>query len=64
MSNVVAINSEVSASQLKLYADAICFSSVGIGDAEIASRLGLPQWLVASWIKNWRDVEALAAGAA
>jgi hypothetical protein len=62
--NVVALNSEVSSAQLKHYADAICFSSVGIGNAEIAVRLGLPEWLVTSWIKNWREVEALAAGAA
>jgi len=62
--NVVAINSEVSNAQLKLYADAICFSSVGLGEPEIAARLGLPEWLVAAWIKNWREAEFAASGAA
>jgi hypothetical protein len=58
--NVVALNADVSAGQLKQYADVICFSQVGLRDAEISARLDLPEYLVARWIKNWSDIEAAA----
>ena len=58
--NVVALNSEVGSGQLKHYDDAICFSQIGLGSHEISARLDIPEYLVASWIKNWRETEALA----
>lgn len=58
--NVVALNSEVRTGQLKHYADAICFSQVGLEASEISTRLDLPEYLVSAWIKNWRDTEAQA----
>jgi hypothetical protein len=58
--NVVTLHSEVGSGQLKHYADAICFSQVGLGASEISTRLDLPEYLVCAWIKNWRDTEAQA----
>ena len=55
---VIAFNDEVSKGQLKLYADVICFSQVGLKDAEISARLGLPEHLVTAWIGNWIDMES------
>lgn len=60
---VIAFNSEVSKGQLKQYADAVCFSQVGLPDAEISSRLDLPEHLVAAWIASWRDVDGKIVGA-
>jgi hypothetical protein len=59
--NVVALNSEVTSAQLKHYADAICFSHVGLDAAQISTRLDLPEYLVSAWIKNWRHVESLTS---
>ncbi len=60
---VIAFNSEVSKGQLKHYADAICFSQVGLSDAEVAAHLCLPEHLVTAWVCNWRTVEAQARAA-
>lgn len=59
--NVVALHSEVGSGQLKHYADAICFSQVGLGTSEISARLDLPEYLVSAWIKNWRETESQAS---
>ncbi len=56
--NVVALNSDVTSAQLKNYADAICFSQVGLDAAQISARLKLPEYLVTGWIKGWRDLDA------
>lgn len=61
--NVVALNSEVSAGQLKQYADAICFSQVGMPNDEISARLDVPEHLVSAWVKNWNHLEAECAAA-
>lgn len=63
--NVIAFNAEVSAGQLKHYADAICFSQVGVPNAEISQRLDLPEYLITAWIDNWNDLEGrwMSAGA-
>lgn len=55
---VIAFNDEVSKDQLKQYADVICFSQVGLNDAEISEYLKLPQYLVAAWIGNWIDLDS------
>ena len=60
---VIAFNSEVSAGQLKRYADVICFSQVGVSDAEISERLDIPEHTVSAWIKNWNTMEAQCASA-
>lgn len=60
--NVIAFNDEVSKDQLKQYADVICFSAVGLRDAEIATRLELPEYLVSAWVGNWNALEAQIAG--
>ncbi len=59
--NVIAFNDEVSKDQLKQYADVICFSQVGLSDAEISAKLGLPVWLVYAWISNWIAMAMAAA---
>lgn len=61
--NIIALNSEVTSRQLKHYADAVCFSQVGLNTLEISVRLNVPEHLISAWIKNWRDVET-AMGAA
>lgn len=57
---VIAFNSEVSAGQLKRYADTICFSQVGLSHYEISQRLDLPEYLVSAWVSNWNDIETAA----
>lgn len=53
---VVAFNSEVSSSQLKHYADVVCFSEVGMPAPEISEYLRLPEHLVTAWLDNWNDL--------
>lgn len=60
---VIAFNDEVSKDQLKQYADVICFSQIGLTDAEISARLKLPQWLIYAWISNWVAMEMAASAA-
>lgn len=60
---VIPFNSEVTSRQLKQYADAICFSQVGVSDYEISQRLDLPEYLVSTWVANWNDLEGHCATA-
>lgn len=57
---VVAFNGDVSKDQLKNYADVICFSQVGLSDAEISARLSVPEYTIAAWVANWIDMETRA----
>jgi len=60
--NVVPFKPEVTAAQLKHYADAICFSQVGLDSAEIAKRLEIDEHLIHAWLENWRELDRTVMG--
>lgn len=55
---------QVSREQLKKYRDVISLWLSKYDTAEIAEQTKLPEWLVAGWVANFRDLMMGAAGAA
>lgn len=51
----------VSRAQLKKYREVISFWLSRFDTAEIACQLDLPEWLVARWVANFRDMMVEAA---
>jgi hypothetical protein len=52
---------QVSREQLKKYRDVISMWLSKFDTAEIAAEKKLPEWLVARWVANFRDMTAEAA---
>jgi hypothetical protein len=46
----------VSRADLRKYADVIRFWNAKFDTQSIAERLDLPEWLVARWVANFRDM--------
>jgi len=60
--NVIPMTREVTAAQLKAYADAVCFSQIGLDSAEIARRLEIDEHLIHAWLENWRELDETIQG--